>query len=284
MKANNKAFCKYSNEATFDSGVESLKLYLPVQDGFINYNIVHSVVKNSNCDTWRLSVVYFCDCEFNCIRPLTRPGAEWEMALKLVGRPDFIGGYAHGDELYEKIALTVDGKIYKPTEINDLTSFDELSFEVWSKGFDPNDSVSEALYHYKKITVDKKKVSVDQEVKWLNSYELKNSYLAMMPLLKSETDLYRIGKEGEYSPIPESLSLSEKKDIDAIYMLGSKGFIFSLEVNKYLTFGDNENQYLLSDNGGVPYNKIYFILNHGGSVAEGDIWNTTTVYTIEKRS
>lgn len=273
-------FCRYSNVRCDDSGIEALKIYLPADDGFVNYNIVHSVMESTKCDMWRLSAVYFCDEEFKSIRPLTRCGAEWEMALKIKGRPDFIGGYAHGDEVFERISLKIDGETRTLSELWELVSFNELSFEVWSRGYDPIDSEGEALLHYKNIIVDEKGIRVEQKVDWLASYELENSFMAMFPPLKSETDFYFTGNCQERRPIPEILRINGGGDLNEVGMCGNSGFTFSMKVPKYLTDENGHNNYYLSDNGGVPYNKMYFSLQHGGAVDKGDVWETVTEYKI----
>ena len=275
-----KAFCQYSNECKFDHGVEALRLFLPTTDGYINHNIVHSVMEESKCDTWRLSVVYYCDGDFKCVRPLTRSGAEWEMALKIKGRPDFIGGYAHGDEVFERTVLKLDGEEKEITSLETLTEFGTLSLEVWSVGYDPNDSITEALLHYKKIIADESGIKVEQRVEWLNDYELENSYMAMMPPLKSETDSYFTDLDSAIKEIPEKVSILETSKAKKLYLLGKSSFTFGLCAEKYLNGVDGANTYLISDNGGVPYNKMYFFLHHGGSVDTGEVWETVTRYTI----
>ena len=160
MNEKKVAFCLYSKEKADDSGIESLKVFLPSEDGYINHNIVHSRMESSKCDTWRLSTVYFCNSELERVNPLTRSGAEWEMALKLQGRPDFIGGYAHGDEVFNRVTVKIDGREVAVDELVTPTAFDSLSFEVFSTGYDPNDSVTEVLSHYKKIAVDGFGVSI----------------------------------------------------------------------------------------------------------------------------
>jgi len=71
---------------------------------------------------WRLSVVNFCDEALSSVRPLTRGGAEWEMALKIKECPDFIGGYAHGDEVFSRIAVTVDGVAKDLNELSEVSA------------------------------------------------------------------------------------------------------------------------------------------------------------------
>jgi hypothetical protein len=281
MSEKQKLFCLYSNERFDDSGIEALKLYIPTCGGYINYNIAHSVMKSTKCDTWRLSVVYYCDGDFAPIKPLTRSGAEWEMALKIKGRPDFIGGYAHGDEVFEKIAVKIDGSEIELENLCELTAFKELSFEVWSRGFDPVDSKTEALLHYKKITVSGDGVKVEQRVEWLNDYELTNSYMAMMPPFKEFTDHYYTNADQRKRPIVPGEVITNTGDINSLCLCGSSGFTFEMKAVKYLTDKDGKNTFLVTDNGGVPYNKMYFYLNHNGAVRSGEVWETETEYTVK---
>ena len=280
MNEANQIWCKYSADRTDDSGVEAIKLYMPVKGGYVNYNIVHSVMERTNCNTWRLSVAYFCDDSLSPVRPLTRSGAEWEMALKIKERPDFIGGYAHGDEVFSKIAVTVDGVAKELDELSEVTAACELIFEVWSTGFDPLDSVSESLLHYKKLICNADGMRVEQRVEWLNDYELGNSYMAMLPPFKCETDHYFSDKDPEIKPIPNAGGFTEQGDVKALYLCGEAGFTFCLKAEKYLTDKDTGNCCFVSDNGGVPYNKMYFLLMHKGSVCKEDIWETVTEYAV----
>lgn len=276
-----RSYCKYVKIPTDDCGVEALRLFLPTSGGYINYNIVHSVMKKSNCETWRLSVVYYCDENFARVRPLTRLGAEWEMALKLKGRPDYIGGYAHGDEVFEKIILKLDGEKKEITSLEALTEFGSLSFEVWSVGYDPLDSVTESIRHYKKITADGISVRVEQEVDWLESYQLERSYMAMLPPFKDVTDGYYTNTDTEKKPIRLAEPVTSSGSFDTLSLCGETGFTFSLQVEKYLD--GKENTFLVTDNGGVPYNKMYFVLPHRGEATRGEKWQTATVYTISKK-
>lgn len=276
---NDQILCKYSAAPTDDSGTEAVKLYMPVKDGYVNYNIVHSVMKRTNCDTWRLSVIYFCDESLSPVRPLTRGGAEWEMALKIKERPDFIGGYAHGDEVFSKIAVTVDGVAKELSALSEVTAAKELIFEVWSTGFDPLDSVTESLLHYKKIICSVDGVRVEQKVDWLNDYELNNSFMAMLPPFKCETDYYFTDNDPEIRPIPPE-GVNKQGDVKAVYLRGEAGFTFCLKAEKYLTDNDTGNCYFIRDNGGVPYNKMYFLLMHKGSAQNGEVWETVTEYQI----
>jgi hypothetical protein len=273
-----EALCKYVNGAADDSGIEALRLFLPVNDGYINYNIVHSVMKRSNCDTWRLSVVYHYDDLLSVATPLTRSGAEWEMALKIHERPDFIGGYAHGDEVFQKVEIFVDGEYREVQSLSDMTPFKELIFEVSSIGYDPIDSVTEVLLHHKKITVGAEGVKVEQRVEWLNDYTLGNSYMAMMPPLKTLTDSFYTNVDptpkepiANYGSVPVAT--------EAVVFGASSGISFRMSVLRYPRLVGG-NRFFMTDNHGCPYNKMYFVVCNGAAVSAGDVWESETRYTI----
>ena len=279
MNEKKAAFCLYSKEKADDGGIESLKVFLPSGEGYINHNIVHSRAEASKCDTWRLSTVYFCDEAFDRVKPLTRSGAEWEMALKLDGRPDFVGGYAHGDEVFQSINVKVDGCEVALDSLTIPTPFEDLSFEVFSTGYDPIDSATEVLLHYKKITFEGLSVKVEQRVEWLGDYALGRSYMAMMPPLKDVTDHYYTDKDPDKKPIKLAEDVSGSGS-DSVCLCGESGFTCEMKVPKYLADKETGNSFLVTDNGGVPSNKMYFVVHHGGSVNKGDVWETVTEYSI----
>lgn len=279
MESRKSMLCQYSSDKADDGGIESLKIFCPTDGGYINYNVVHSLSEGSKCDTWRMSVVYYCDIDLNRVKALTRSGAEWEMALKINGRPDFIGGYAHGDEIFEALDIKIDGKICGLADLQELTAANEITVKVVSRGYDPNDSASEALLHQKKIFFDKNGVRVEQRVEWLDDYELGRSYMAMMPPFKDVTDHYFTDKD----PIKKPIKLAEDISgcgVDAICLCGESGFTFEMRVEKYLSDSQKGNSFLVTDNGGVPYNKMYFPLHHKGFAEKGDVWETVTAYYI----
>jgi hypothetical protein len=104
--------------------------------------------------------------------------------------------------------------------------------------------------------------------------------MAMLPPFKCETDHYFTDTSPEKNPIPTSGSVTEQGDVKTVYLSGKAGFTFGLKAEKYLTDKEKGNCYFIRDNGGVPYNKMYFLLMHNGFVNKGDVWETVTVYTI----
>ena len=276
-----KSFCQYVRGAIDEAGVEAVKVFVPLDKGYINYNIIHSVRVGIQCDTWRLGATYYCNESLEKVKPLTRAGAEWEMAIKIKDRPDFIGGYAHGDEALDRAVLNVDDVCCEIDAFLTLTEFENLSLEVWSRGFDPSNTDVEALVHYKKITVNSSGVRVQQRVDWLGNYELDRSYMAMFAPLKTETNHYYSASDRTLKAIGENVGVSGFDRAGALYLNGKTGFTFCLKVEKYLSDIEQGHEFLISDNGGVPYNKMYFALHHNGCVKKGDFWETVTGYSIE---
>lgn len=274
------AYCHYINGEAEDFGTEALRLYLPTHDGYINYNLVHSVSAERNCDVWRLGPAYHCNDAFQNKILLTRPRAEWEMAIRLKDRPDFIGGVVHGDEIMQDVQFTINGKRIALETLLEPTAFETLTMEVHSVGFDPNDSTTRVLLHTKLLTVDCHGVRADQTVEWLTDEALGSSYLAMMPPLKDFTSCYCTDEDPTPHPIPAQ-AMQKTAPVKTLCLRGDAGFSFSMTVEKHLTDGVN-NIFSITDNGGSSYNKMYFVLAHGGTAHRGDIWKTTTLYRIEK--
>lgn len=274
-----KACCRYDPTIGFEGALGGLRIFLPTAKGYVNYNLIHSVKENRNCDTWRLSQAFAVDDRLENGYELTPHGAEWDMAVKLNGRPDFIGGYAHGDEIYTALSVHLDGTGVEMEALSTLTAFDELRIAVASTGYDPAEPAAQALRHFKEFIITAKGIALQQRVEWLNDYTLGSSYLAMMPPLKTLTDLFYTNADptpkdavSNYGSVPGATR--------AVVFGTASGISFEMAVPQYphLTGG---NKFYMTDNHGRPYNKMYFIVCNGADVCRGDVWESTTKYRIE---
>lgn len=278
MKKN--AYCQYDPSIDFERAVGGLRIFIPAERGYVNYNFVHSVCEEKNCDVWRLSKAYAFDDNFENEYELTPKGAEWDMALRLSGRPDFIGGYAHGDEIFTSLSVEIDGESVAIESLTDLTPFEEIIIKEESKGFDPSDPTSQALNHFKEYVVSGEGIILNQKVEWLNDYTLGSSYMAMMPPLKSLTDRFYTNAD----PTPkEALSNYGSVPSATEAVVYGKELAFSMSVPRYPSLVGG-NKFLLTDNRGKPYNKMYFVICNGAEVSKGDVWETTTKYSITNKN
>ncbi|MBE6630457.1 MAG: hypothetical protein E7624_06375 [Ruminococcaceae bacterium] len=270
--------CQYDPALSFERAVGGLRIYIPAVKGYINYNVVHSVHADKNCDTWRLGKAFAFDDRLENECELTPKGAEWDMALRLSGRPDFIGGYAHGDEKYTALSVVIDGKTVEMEALTALTPFRKMEITVASVGFDPNDSATQALRHWKEYVIDENGILLNQKVEWLNDYTLGASYMAMMPPLKSLTDTFYTNADPTPKEAISHYGSVAGASAAVVYGLES-GISFSMSVPRYPSMVGGD-RFLLTDNKGGLYNKMYFVICNGATVSAGDVWETTTKYTI----
>lgn len=289
----------YDSALDYDNGEGGLKIFIPATEGYINYNFVRTVNDKKNADIWRMSVVNTSDDDLNILQQITKSGAEWEMAVRLSGRPDFIGGCAHGDEKFTEFKVTIDGKETDYKSLTENTKFKEMLITVVSDGFDPSEPTVKVMEHTKNFTINKDGIKVDQKIKWLGDYELDQkfkSFMAMMPPLKHELD----NKENLITDHYYSDFDMESKEIKSLpkvlgyvtefYLTGdNSGLTFSMKVDEYDPLYSNAYLASLSDNGGENnYNKMYFAFAGGNkdqepeTVTNGMEWTSSTTYSIDR--
>ena len=183
-------YFRYDTESAFESGTEYLRIFLPCERGFANFNIIRSVKPEAFADVYRLGKAFAYDDNLENGYAITPERAEWDMAIKIVGREDFIGGLIHGDEVTLDISVTLDDKVIDFTAFTEPTPFTEMKITVDSVGYDPIDHKTKALLHKKEYTVTENGITSHQSVEFLGDFTLENSYLAMMPPCKDFTDSY----------------------------------------------------------------------------------------------
>ena len=108
------------------------------------------------------------------------------------------------------------------------------------------------------------------------------SYLAMMPPKKDITDSYFTNLDTTPKTLTASNFQIDESGAVSVTVFGkNSGYYFTMTVNEYDTY---IKPYMsIADNGGGPYNKMYFGFVNKGSVAKGDVWETVTEYKIEKK-
>lgn len=269
-------YCQYDESISFEKAQGGLKVFIPTTEGYINYNIVHTVFEGFNADVWRLGCAYAYDSNLENEFAITFVGAEWDMALKLNGRDDFIGGYAHGDEKYTSFDMSIDGKRVSIESLQKLTSFTKIKIFVNSVGYDPNDHSTQVLKHYKEYIIDSNGITLNQKVEWLNDFTLGSSYMAMMPPLKTLTDTFYTDVTSNHLSTLNNFGTILNATKAVVY---GANLNFQMSIPKYPSLSGGD-RFLLTDNGGGSYNKMYFVICNGANVVSGDIWETTTCYQI----
>ena len=282
----------YDENMSYDKGQGGLAIYIATEKGYINYNLVHSVIRERNADMWRLTVANLTNADGEIVKQITKNGAEWEMAVRIMDRPDFIGGYAHGDEKYTLFEVYIDGVKTEVTSLRQSTTFEEMKVIVDSIGYDPNDGTTKALAHHKKYRINKEGIRLEQKVEWFHDYDMrKSSYLAMMPPVKhstiSEEDVITDSYYTDLDSTPQIIAKTggfsfSTEGVISVCVFGEKsGVHFTMSKADYSGSKSESTSMILSDNNGLNYNKMYFVFCGADTVKAGEVWTSTTVYNIE---
>ncbi len=183
-KTQKHCMVQYSPEGTGkEHTTEHIDIYIPTVVGYLHYEFGHCVYAPTNADNWRISLLYSVDDDLNERFGITQRG-EWEMAITLKGRSDFMGGIAHGDEVVKNIAVYVDGRKTALSDLTQLTRFEELKIVEQTELFDPNDSTTHVADHGKEYVFNADELHLRQTVQWLVDEELGTSYMLMFPVYR----------------------------------------------------------------------------------------------------
>ena len=270
-------YAQYIAESGENQSDAKLNVFVPrdLENRRTLYQMGHCVNADANADVWRIMFAYRVDTN-GTQRKLTMTG-EWECALHLDGRSDFSGGIVHGDEVDTDIKVFVDGTLTNIASLN--TYCNELKIVRHSNLYDPNDSTTVIAEHGVEYIYTNGGLKINQSIKWRVAETLTNCFLAMLPIIKVYSK-YRYDDTGfdivendqtKYSvTIPNAKSVTEySTDYDCVVQMSIPVYPTGL------TGGDCA---LVTDNGGLNYNKAYFPVCTSGTSQIGELWKSTTVY------
>ena len=274
-----------------EKGNWQYEIYIPTSDNenYIRIPFCHVIDTSINADSWRLYTAFLNDGSKDLYRIVNN--GEWEMALQIKGRPDFIGGSQHGDEVVQYMNSFVDGVITETpySYKGEHNYFNELTFIEKTDLFDPSDNVTKVAEHIKKYTFSKAGVNIKQKIEWLGSYELTYSYLAMLPIERGNsekqiTDRWYDNKTYKVYDVSlpnfRGYPIEMKHGCSAQFICGSTSNInASVEVVYQKPFIENCISFL-SDS--EYFNKIYFdFCGESYTVNSGDIWESDVNYKLD---
>ncbi|SUO90948.1 hypothetical protein [Streptococcus uberis] len=257
----------------YNASPESIDIFIPTKVGYVRYYYLHSIKPTFNSDVWRMETASATDDYFVDRYTMTTSG-EWEMAITLEGRPDFVGGLAHGDEVQTSFNVIVDGVLTDVKTTSGLIPFDKMTFVATSDMFDPNDSLTKVGEHGSEHIFSKNGLNIKQTVKWMWTGNTTTAFLAMLPISKTYSDKFYTNKSMNLINIP---SETRESGITEVTVNKSDlGISAKFGIKEYPTL----EMFMMIDNGGGPYNKCYYkILPQ--AVTDGDIWHSETYYNFE---
>ncbi len=286
----NIPYILYENGKGAADSIERMNIYVPSNDAYVCYSFGHVVDKNINADNWRIVAAYSCDEEGQRRFRIVDSG-EWEMAIMLEGRPDYIGGNNHGNEVVEEIAFSIDGEECDITCITDKKDFKTVSVFEKTRMFDPSETSLQVAVHEKNYVFDAQGLTLTQSVYWKTVCDVTCGYMAMLPVIREDNWNNRLkitGKDGIAFPAEYSLSkdgtnptLGRVGGVLRAEIASDAGFTASFEMTKNVGIAKEEQFFVTSS---PARNKMYFLCTdqqkkHVTSI--GECWKTQTIYKIK---
>ena len=283
----NKKFNIQYNEGTWADANKRLQIFVPNSTGYVLYRFYHFVNANDNCDVWRLYAILPVNDSFSIGSAFTVPG-EFEMAVRLEGRPDFSGGSTHGDEIDTSFTLLVNGKPRNPNEFtNTRTPCDSIKIIRTSNVYDPNDHTTLIAEHGVEYAFGDKRMTLSQSLKWLVEEELNNCFLSMFTPSKNYIDRAVANSDFKTIELPTSTtapgdySIVKHNATSVVMWDTQESFNADISIIDYPTGLSGGDLISISDNSGLDYNKLYFKVCGGGSSHVGELWKSKTVYNVK---
>lgn len=278
---------------------EYVRVFAPAKDGYVGWKVERFEKNAVNANCWHLGLTYLFGRDFttNALKQLTNTG-EIEMAVKLSGRPDYIGCKAHGDEIMRSVSLSVNGVEVPVKSVANMTMCRSVAFRQVSRMYDPSlslllsDVTDETPYvavHDKTFTFQGDTLSIDQTITWNGEFSVGETDLPMFTPRKynAANGISAVITDGCYTNLssydlphpwdsPTIPSQSASSSISSATVYGKEsGIACRVTCQQYVNGQPATTGFSLRDNGGGNYNKIYF--NMSGSLgvktaSAGDVW------------
>jgi hypothetical protein len=289
--------CIWSTRAVpYTGSDQTLDIYIPAKNGYINYIMAHTVGIGANGNNWRLVQIDAVSDVLTRDFHITQLG-ETEMALKIKDRSDFIGGFTHGDEIQDDASfyVTLDGETVDMTTLTSLTEFNTLQMFLVSEMFDPDDHVTSVGYHGREWEFTKDGLLLSQTVTFSTDLTMDASYMPMICALRGRDDdspvwitnkyiddgnfeTYDIGTAG-FTTYPNQAT----KDIHEVDMMGTDtDLTIQVRLLDYPQGLNGSGRYVY--NVVNTYNKLYCAIcglqNQYQNVTAGDKWKVKSLINI----
>lgn len=285
----NKNIAVTYESGTWGKATERLNIYMPATSGYLLFRLYHYIDNDNdkNCNCWVVTNVYHADDNLSNPVQITIAG-EWECALRLDGRDDFVGGYTHGDEVINNdITIICDNVPASKSAFSTKKECNSIRILRTSILYDPADHTTQIADHGVEYVFDRcKGLTINQSIRWKVAESLKNCFLAMFMPSKNYIDRASANSDFEILELPSAtgtpLTTIVKNNANNVIMWDtSTGFFADVSTPVYptgLTGGDRAS---LEDNGNLDYNKLYFKVCNGATSAVGELWKSTTIYKLD---
>lgn len=244
----------------------------------LRYKVEHFVNAGTQADGWVVRVVDLVTGSDTVVNSIVVEG-EWEMAIKLSGRDDFIGVKNHGSEEQFGYQIYVDGVpiVYAAGAEYECSS---VGFTQQTHMYDPADTSSNVGDHFIRVEITAEGVEMDERVHWLVSDSTgAGAFIAMLPIAR--TDGATQITDSAYDDLTfkaYDVSTAGFDNYIHDYVQGRRGFWISGASSGISASVQVEADNLPASGYGFVqntdnYNKIYFSwCGNGTAISAGDVW------------
>ncbi|WP_237673837.1 hypothetical protein [Vreelandella profundi] len=285
---------KPSNLLIANNGAGEIRIVLPggnpETNGAVEVVYAHALDTEKGADVWRINGIYDTTRNGTTLsreRRICNPG-EIEMAIKITGKSDHIGGSAHGDEMKEYVTMLVNG-VETPMDVAGTYQADTVEFLQKSSLFEPDTTVPQSNHiatSWKRVVFSPEGVEINNRIEWLQSFQLDQCFLSMLTVLRDaeNSEPLTISDKGYRAPYWEEEAVGDpghsqiKTDTPHIKLSGPSGYGFEMEA---LEGWDKPNReaYISS---AVQYNKVYFNFTGWEYVTEvGEVMEARSRFRIQ---
>ena len=207
----------------------------------------------------------------------------WEVAVTMRGRDNFVGGLAHGYEQMDTVTMIADGRVVTSPSLE----CEEFRVLLSTNLIDLDDGVTEIAKHTVEYLFCGGELKIKQSLIWKVDDYVNTSYMAMLPAAQAVTDHYCSDKD--YAPVTipsggmSNVVIQNTKQVN----------IWGASAGAFIVFGIKDYpsfvappRFLGTNNGGTSYNKLYFystLPNSETPVAVGDVWKAESFYKLMYR-
>lgn len=270
------------------------KYYLNYCFVYTHHGIEGEVTDNS--DGWRMSYLYLRKPDLSSVAYIVYNG-EWEMAIRLDGRSDYIGLGNHGDEIQSLFKLYVDGEEITENGTFDLREFHKAQLIQKLTMYDPLDHETIVGYHTRIDTIDadRRTVTIENRVEFVTSQTIRAGYLFMCPISRSHdsvqiTDTFIDNRDYvltdcssmEFDPSDANNGVGKTKQGVTEYQFWGAGLDlhgYARVLRRVAPDAYVPNSHISND---ASYNKIYFgMCSNGDTVENGTVWLMETEFYLD---
>jgi hypothetical protein len=255
--------------------------------GFRNHP--NSMINLNVWDLWKVRIYKKENGVFSYQNKELIMDGNWETAIREINKSDYIGGHAHGDEVYNYFRFILDGKILIPegNYIEIGKNIEIIQKTEINRVDTPLEIIANKSINYQ---ISSNEIVFDQIITWLEVITTETSYLAMCPV-KRVDGTNQVTSIGYFDEDYEILDISLDNHGNTGLKANSKvvtlfndlqGYNFVLKMEEIIGSTIETNRKVISDS--PQYNKIYFDyvgsgINHVTSV--GEKWRQKVKYTLK---